>query len=154
MREDLAIAALEHPGEESTRALLGTSDAVFWVDWKATGEDVVAGCEHVVRSGALATAAAADRSLDVRIVCSGKAHTVPEKDGEADLHGILRALNQLLSPRIEIRACVDSFDSDGLAFLPLPPSAWANLEASFGDAVATRFRRIEDRPDLFRDSLT
>jgi len=59
----------------------------------------------------------------------------------------VHTLAQLVKADSDIRMCVETCGNSEYAYLPLPPAAWAQLEAEFGrEAVAWRFLPLP--PDL------
>jgi hypothetical protein len=69
----------------------------------------------------------------------------PVKHERDDEMVVVVTLNRLVREVTEIRFCVDSSRFSDLAFLALPPSEWAALEAEFGaPAVGYRFMPLPD----------
>ncbi len=141
--------------EEAVERLLADHDTVFWVDWREEDDAIVRYCEDILRTGDLSAEVAdidADPGFEMYISYRGQRTKVPLVEGLADRHITLHTLNQLLKPAFEIRVCADSNGMDTLAFLPLSATDWSALEATFGERVERRFRKIEQRPNLFTET--
>jgi hypothetical protein len=149
-------AVLESPTEEAVRALLDDDSTVFWIDGRQEDETIAESCESVLQSGRLSgelvEVDSAD-GYDVFIQFGHRRERVPLSYSDGDRHITLCVLNRVLAPEYEVRFCIDSNGSDTLAFLPLPPEQWAELERRYGEAVGRRFYRFSDRPNLFTDPL-
>ena len=156
MNVTLIKNAIASPSEQAIQALLDEEDTVFWVDWKQEDEDIIGVCENILQTGRLA-AELIDTDLgggyDLYIQYGDKRVRVPLTYSLQDRHITLCSLNAALAPDWEIRFCIDSNDSDTLAFLPLSIHQWEELEQRYSSAVSKRFYKFSARPNLFTDSL-
>jgi hypothetical protein len=145
---------LQSPSEDNVSALLDDDSAVFMVDWREEDDAIVEYCESVLGTGSLSAELVDiddDPGFELYITYAGDRAKVPLVAGPEDRHITLYTLNQVLAPDYEVRVCVDSNVSDTLAFLPLAATDWSALESKYGEAVAERFKRIEEKPNLFTD---
>jgi hypothetical protein len=143
-----------HDSREAVEELLADQDVVFWVDWREEDDAIVGYCEDILQTGTLAAEVLEieeDPGFEMYLDYGDRREKVPLVGGDEDRHITIHALNQIFKPDYEIRVCIDSNGMDTLAFLPLPAADWAELEARFGDRVQARFRKIEERPNLFTD---
>lgn len=140
--------------EDAATRLLADRDSVFLVDWREEDDAIVGYCERILKTGQLRGEIVDvddDPGFEIYIERGPRRVKVPLVVGPEDRHITLFTLNQLLMPDYEIRVCVDSNGSDTLAFLPLSSADWSKLEARFGNVVRTRFRKIEEHPNLFTE---
>lgn len=148
------LQLMTSPSDESLQAMFDDESAIFWVDWREDDDAIPEYCESILNTGALSAECVqmdADPGFEIYIIYKDRRIKVPLVVGPEDRHITLLTLNQVLSPKYEIRVCVDSNGSDTLAFLPLAATAWAEMESDFGAEVSKRFRRIEAKPNLFTD---
>ena len=134
--------------------MLADKTAVFWVDWREEDEAIAGYCETILRTGALsAELVDTDDELGFALHLSYRNRRVkaPLVAGTEDRHITIHALNEILAPDYEIRVCTDSRGMDTLAFVPLAAQDWRSLEARFPEVVRRRFRKIEQRPNLFTE---
>ena len=156
MNLKLVTAVLESGSKEAIRAMFDDETTIFWVDWREFEGDIVRYCEAVINTGSLTyewTKAAEAGARDLYISYGGKRVRAPLLNNSGDRHIALCVLNQVLAPDYEIRFCIDSNGSDTLAFLPLPPVKWTELEQRYGAGVSRHFYRFTERPNLFTDPL-
>jgi hypothetical protein len=136
--------------------LLEDDATVFWIDWRQEDETIAESCELVLRTGRLSgelVEVDSDAGYEVYLQYGDRRIQVPLSYSAGDRHITLCALNRLLAPEYEVRFCIDSKESDTLAFLPLASVQWAEFEQRYGEAVGRRFYQYADRPNLFTDSL-
>lgn len=148
---------LASPDSESIEALLDDEETVFWVDWREEDDVLVEYCEDILQTGELsAEELDADNEAGFELIVQYQDNRikVPLEIGEGDRHITLVAINQVMQTDYEIRFCIDSYGSDTLAFLPLATKDWQALESEFSDAVAKRFYRLTDKPNLFTDPVS
>jgi hypothetical protein len=82
---------------------------------------------------------------DFFLAHGGRRIQAPVKHDRDDDMVVLLTLNRLVKGIAEVRFCVDSYHASDFAFLALPPSEWAALEAEFGaPAVGYRFMTLPD----------
>ena len=149
-------AVLESPTEAAVSALLDDDATVFWIDWRQEDETIAESCELVLQTGRLSAHLVevdSDEGYEVWLQFGDRRERVPLTYSGNDRHITLCALNRVLTPEYEVRFCIDSNDSDTLAFLPLPCEQWAELERRYGEAVGRRFYRFRERPNLFTDAV-
>jgi hypothetical protein len=140
---------------EAVEKLLDDHDVIFWVDWREEDDAIVGYCEDILQTGTLAVEVEEiddDPGFEMYLSYGDRREKVPLVGGDEDRHITIYALNQILKPDYEIRVCTDSKGMDTLAFLPLSVADWAELETRFGDRVHRRFRKIEERPNLFTEA--
>ena len=150
------VAVLESHTENSVRALLDDDTTVFWIDWRQEDETIAESCELILQTGHLSGELAevdSDEGFEVYLQYRDQRLKVPLSYSGDDRHITLCALNRALAPEYEVRFCIDSNGSDTLAFLPLECKKWCELEAQYGEAVAKRFYKIAERPNLFTNQL-
>ena len=149
-------AVLESPTADRIRAMLDDDTTVFWIDWRQDDETIAESCELVLQTGHL-SAELVDggdaREAEVYLHYRDRRVRVPLTYSDSDRHITLCALNHVLAPEYEVRFCIDSNGSDTLAFLPLPCEQWSAFERQYGEAIARRFYRLTDKPNLFTDTL-
>lgn len=136
--------------------MLDDRTTVWWVDWREHDEAIPNNCEAILQTGHLAgelVETDSEAGFEVYVRYRDRRLKVPLTISADDRHITLLTLNEALSPDYEVRFCVDSWDGDTLAFVPLPVSLWGELERQYGPAVAARFARIAVRPNLFTDPL-
>jgi len=141
------------PGKESYKMLYGgneTSKSFFWIDWREREEEIVYGCESVLKTGVLSDERSGERLFityrDVRI-------EVPLTQSPEDRHITLLALNELLFPDYEVRLTMATACEDTAALAPLTCAEWEQLEAEYGaDAVSRAFHRLQKHPILFKEN--
>ena len=146
---------LEEDTTDSAKRLLADRASVFLVDWREEDDAIVGLCEQILKTGQLSAEVVDiddDPGFEIYINRGRRRMKVPLVISTQDRHITLYTLNQLLTPDYEIRVCVDSNGSDTLAFLPLSSTDWSKLEARLGGKVDKRFRKIEQRPNLFTDA--
>lgn len=146
---------LSTESQDAVHDLLADRRSIFLVDWREEDDAIIGDCEEILRTGDLTAQVVPSDSapgFEVFISHRGRRVKVPLGAAPEDRHITVHTLNQLLQPAYEIRACVDAHGSGTLAFLPLPAADWSALEARFGHKVARRFRKIEERPNLFTEA--
>jgi hypothetical protein len=146
------VAAIESRTEEAIHALLIDDTTVFWVDWGQEDETIADACESVLQTGGLRGEMVyvdSDQGFEVWIHYRDMRAKVPLTYSVDDRHITLCTLNRILAREYEVRFCIDSEGNDSLAFLPLKCDEWAALERQHGKAVARRFYRFGEKPNLF-----
>ena len=125
---------------------------MFWVDWRQEDETIPESCEAVLLTGALSgelVEVDSDEGYEVFIKYKNQKVRVPLTYTGEDRNITLSTLNEVLGADYEIRFCNDSSGSDTLAFLPLAPAQWIELERKYGKVVGEHFFKLSDYPDLF-----
>lgn len=137
-------------------------DAVMWVDWREEDDVIVSYCEKILQTGKLSAEckdADNERGFEIWIYYDGKAINIPYEGEGADRDTTLITLNEVLSPKYEIRLWRGSFGGDTLAFVPMKTEEWKDLEKEFGlEKLDNEFMRIKkgvamfemDMDDVFR----
>ena len=156
MNVDVVAIAIHSPSRQTIQALLNDKDTVFWVDWREEDDAIVQDCENILQTGRLKAEVVETTTgggYEIYIQYGEKRVRVPLTYSMQDRHITLCSLNSALAPDWEIRFCLDSNDSDTLAFLPLSIRQWEELEQRYNDAVALRFYKISTNLNPFTDSL-
>ena len=127
-----------------------TDEITYWVDWREEDDAIPEYCEGVLKTGCLSAECVEieeEPGFAVDITYKGKVTRVPLVVGAADRPITMFTLNQVLEPDYEVRYLRASECTDGWCCVPLPTSAWRELEAQYGDRVDWAFTRIT-MPDL------
>jgi TM2 domain len=127
-----------------------TDEVTYWVDWREEDDAIPEYCEGVLKTGCLSAECVEieeEPGFAVDITYKGKVTRVPLVVGAADRPITMFTLNQVLEPDYEVRYLRASECTDSWCCVPLPTSAWRELEAQYGDRVDWAFTRIT-MPDL------
>ncbi len=149
-------AVLESPSREAIEALFDDETVVFWVDWREEEESIVWSCENVLKTGSLSAEVVEVKTgegCEVYIQYYDKRIKIPLTYSMDDRHIAICSLNDILAPDYEVRFCIDSNNSDTLAFVPLTVNDWSEFERDYGDKLSKRFYKIAVKPNLFTDQL-
>jgi len=118
------------------------------VDWREDDADIVAYCAQALE---LQTLTAEWRDEDLLITFEGREVKVPLQIDVADRHITVCTLNDVLSPKYEIRFLVFSHGSDTLGFAALGVADWQELEKANAGVVAENFIDPRKLPNLITD---
>lgn len=150
MNKDFARQLVEHPGDQATKQLFEDAKGVFWVDWREADNYIVKLAADCIGCSNLTAEWVGDK---LHIAFRGKVTAVFLKPEPGQQDTTLRALNKALYPEFEIRYVKASDGGDTLAFMPLKPSDWSELESLFGAKVDSAFGKLEiGSPLLFGDA--
>jgi hypothetical protein len=137
--KDFARQLIEHPGDQTTKQLFESAVGVFWVDWREADNYIVTLAADCIGCSELTAEWVGDK---LHIVFRGKVTAVSLKPEPGQQDITLRALNKSLYPEFEIRYVKASDGGDTLAFMPLEPSAWSELESLYGAKVDAAFGKL------------
>jgi hypothetical protein len=108
----------------------------FAVDWREDDADIVAYCAESLQ---LESLTGEWRDNDLYILLDGRKVKVSLQTDVADRHTTICTLNDVLSPRYEVRFLVFSHGSDTLGFAALSVADWRELEKANPTMVAENF---------------
>jgi hypothetical protein len=91
------------------------------------------------------------RNEDLYVILEGLEVRVPLQIDAADRHITICTLNDVLSPKYEIRFLVFSHGSDTLGFAALSVAEWRELEDANADGVAENFIDPRKLPNLMTE---
>jgi len=117
----------------------------FCVDWGEDDADIVSSCAECLE---LPSLTAEWRGEDLYLILDGREIRVPLQIDVADRHITVCTLNDLLSPKYEIRFLVFSHGSDTLGFVALSVADWRELQKAGADVVAENFIDPRKLPNL------
>ncbi|MBB6019072.1 hypothetical protein HNR77_000129 [Paenibacillus sp. JGP012] len=76
--------------------------------------------------------------------------TIPFADDRTDRDSAIRAMQEMIGPRYQIRWFMESLGNDTLAFLLLSTEQWAELEKQFGkEKLEFHFQPITSESVMF-----
>ncbi|MEK5231292.1 hypothetical protein MHB42_05905 [Lysinibacillus sp. FSL K6-0232] len=111
-------------------------NVLVWIDWREAEEDVIAYFnEQLPITDQIACKIAEidkPRGVDIVLTSQEKMMTIPFADDRTDRDSAIRAMQDMLSPRYQIRWFMESLGDDTLAFVLLPARQWKELEQQFG----------------------
>lgn len=139
------------PGQKSAGLLFDDTESILWVDWREYDEEIIKGCEAIIKTGELAAECEEDSLF---ILYKGQRSAVPLTQSEEDRHITLLALNSALNGDYELRMAWASHGSDTAAFAPLAATDWQGLEHRYGQrAVDFAFFKLQASPNVFTEPL-
>jgi hypothetical protein len=120
----------------------------FAVDWREDDADIVAYCAKAL---SLESLTAEWRDEDLLIIFDGREVRVPLQMDVADRHITLCTLNEVLSPKYEVRFLVFSHGSDTIGCAALSVADWRELEKANAAVVAENFIDPRKLPNLMTE---
>jgi len=120
----------------------------FAVDWREDDADIVAYCAEALE---LESLTAEWRDENLFIIFDGREVKVPLQIDVADRHITICKLNDVLSPKYEVRFLVFSHGSDTLGFAALSVADWCELEKANPAVVAENFIDPRKLPNLMTE---
>jgi hypothetical protein len=151
----IARAMLGTPRTRSSFDHINDNHAAFV--WDDNGEEVeqwnaIAGAAGA--GGGADVTAEGDGESRPRFRYKGAVVEVPILYERGDNTISVHTLAQLVKQDSDIRMCLDTCWNSEYAYLPLPPAAWAQLEAEFGrEAVAFRFLALPPKLGDFYEAV-
>ena len=148
MNAAYAILALsDEVGGASWDYMMNEEGPFLWVDFCEGTDTITERWNEIVGDGTSlvleATSGSSPEGHSEAFVYGGKMLCIPFEYQRGDAMIAVVTLNQLVKENSELRFCLASSGSSEVAFIPLPPSAWRQLESEFGsDTVAKRFRPL------------
>jgi hypothetical protein len=120
----------------------------FSVDWGEDDADIVSYCAQALE---LESLTAEWRDEDLYITFDDREVRVPLLIDVADRHITICTLNDVLSPKHEVRFLVFSHGSDTLGFAALSVADWRELEKANAAVVAENFIDPRKLPNLMTE---
>jgi hypothetical protein len=120
----------------------------FAVDWREDDADIVA---YAAEALELESLTAEWRDEDLFIIFDGREVKVPLQTDVADRHITICTLNDVLSPKYEVRFLVFSHGSDTLGLAALSVADWRELEKANPAVVAENFIDPRRLPNLITE---
>lgn len=111
------------------------------VDWKSFDEDIIDGCESILKTGTLKAEMLENDSYheyDVFIHYQGK-RTIIDYGDEVYRWTTINTLNKVLKERYELKILRSSYDSDTSILLPLSHDDWDALENILGKNLVQKY---------------
>ena len=120
----------------------------FAVDWREDDADIVAYCAQALE---LESLTAEWRDEELFIIFDGRDVRVPLQIDVADRHITICTLNDVLSPKYEVRFLVFSHRSDTLGLAAMSTADWRELEEANAVVVAENFIDPRTLPNLMTE---
>ncbi len=120
----------------------------FAIDGREDDADIVAYCAEAL---ALESLTAEWRDEDLFIISNGRDVRVPLQNDVADRHITICTLNDVLSPKYEVRFLVFSHGSDTLGLAAMSTADWRELEEANAVVVAENFIDPRKLPNLMTE---
>ncbi len=123
------------PGTTSTNLLndnFEPKDNSFWVDWGEEEVYIVEACATALGKNNLVAELVRSESITLQIKYDGTLFNYPLDQSETAQHTTLVRLNEVLSPKYQIRYIWDSQGSDTAAMAVLSHDQWKELERVHG----------------------
>jgi hypothetical protein len=121
---------------------------LFSVDWKQGDDEIVQFCADCLD---LPSLSGEWRDGQLFILLAGHERRVPLVEDIEDRHITICTLNDMLSPKFEIRYIVASGGSDTAGFAALSCADWQLLESECPEVVAENFIDPRKLPNLFTE---
>ena len=118
------------------------------MDWREDDADIVSSCAKALE---LKSLTAEWRDEDLFIIFDGREVRTPLQIDVADRHITICTLNDVLSPKYEIRFLVFSHRSDTLGFAALGVADWRELEEANQAVVEESFIDPRKLPNLMTE---
>lgn len=148
------IHFMQHATDEDVVEQLFENEMLIWIDWREYEEDVISYFNHHLPVGEQIKCEVIniDKPRGVDIVLSTDQHklTIPFADERTDRDTSIRAMQEMVAPRYQIRWYMGSLGSDTLAFVLLPAEQWTELEERFGkEKVEFHFQPVTSESVMF-----
>ena len=130
------------------------SDSLIWIDWRECDEDIPRYMNEVLPEEAQIdyqyVEIEKERGVDIILKKNGVSKSIPYQEDCTDRDTTLRAIQEYLLPKYQIRWFLESLGSDTLGFCVLSAEQWKQLEQEFGlDHVAYYFVPIQEDSVMF-----
>lgn len=132
--------------------LMSNEQCVFWVDWRADEEEVVADCEAILQTRKL-TSTRSDDGEELDIFYGSTQLGVPFIGTTGDRHLALLTLNKAMEGEYEVRMLYASEGLDGVGMVPLSCDAWRRLEQEASEIICRRFHVLSEHPNIFTETV-
>jgi hypothetical protein len=149
MSPDLRKMVIDHDEVGLERAYFDNECPHFFaVDWREDDADIVAYCAEALE---LELLTAEWRDEDLFVIFDSREVRVPLQIDVADRHITLCTLNDVLSPKYQVRFVVFSHGSDTIGCAALSAAEWCELEKANAAVVAENFIDPRKLPNLMTE---
>ncbi|MGE7691323.1 hypothetical protein ACQKMI_19195 [Lysinibacillus sp. NPDC097214] len=119
------------------------SEALVWVDWKDFDESIVEYFNDYLLDEDKINVEIVEndkpRCVDIFLIKDEVKKAVPYDVERTDRDTTLKAVQDFIAPKYQIRWYMDSLGGDTLAFCLLPTEKWLRLEKEYGEEKVTYY---------------
>ena len=119
------------------------SEALVWVDWKDFDESIAEYFnEYLLEEDKINVELVENdkpRCVDIFLIKDEVKKAIPYEEERTDRDTTLKAVQDFIAPKYQIRWFVDSLGGDTLAFCLLPTETWLRLEKEYGEENVTYY---------------
>ncbi|MFF2176429.1 hypothetical protein ACFVT8_08225 [Lysinibacillus sp. NPDC058147] len=119
------------------------SEALVWVDWRDCDESIVEYFnEYLLEEDKINVELVENdkpRCVDIFLIKYEVRKAIPYEEERTDRDTTLKAVQDFIAPKYQIRWYMDSLGGDTLAFCLLPTEIWLGLEGEYGEEKVTYY---------------
>ncbi|GBG07750.1 hypothetical protein PAT3040_02311 [Paenibacillus agaridevorans] len=148
------VHVLQHSSDEAVVEQFFENESLIWIDWREYEEDVIKYFNdqlpesHQIKYEMIEIDK--PRGVDIVLSSGDRQLTIPFADDRTDRDSTIRAMQEMIAPRYQIRWFMESLGNDTLAFLLLSTEQWSELERQFGkDKLEFHFQPVTSESVMF-----
>lgn len=148
------IHVLQHSSDENVMEQFFEHESLIWIDWREDEGDIIQYFNDQLPESDQITCEIIDidkpRGVDIVLSSHDRKLTIPFADDRTDRDSAIRAMQDMIAPRYQIRWFMESLGNDTLAYLLLSTEQWAELEKQFGkEKLEFHFQPITSESVMF-----
>ncbi len=137
---------LSHPSEEALSMIYDQSGLLVWIDWRECEEDLIHYFNTLLPEADRIVCETKDidkpRGIDIILKSDEKEMIIPFADDVTDRDSAIRAMQEIINPKYQIRWFMESLGGDTLAFALLATEQWEELEQQFSKSTVDYYFQL------------
>jgi hypothetical protein len=148
------IHVLRHSSDEDVVEQFFEHELLIWIDWREDEGDIIQYFNDRLPESDQIKCEIIDidkpRGVDIVLSSNDQKLKIPFADDRTDRDSAIRAMQEMIAPRYQIRWFMESLGNDTLAYLLLSTVQWTELEKQFGkEKLEFHFQPITSESIMF-----
>ena len=148
------IHVLQHSADEDVVEQFFEHEPLIWIDWREDEGDIIQYFNGQLPESDQIKCEIIDidkpRGVDIVLSSNDRKHTIPFADDRTDRDSAIRAMQEMIAPRYQIRWFMESLGNDTLAYLLLSTEQWTELENQFSkEKLEFYFQPVTNESNMF-----
>ncbi|MDT0121987.1 hypothetical protein Q9R46_05000 [Paenibacillus sp. RRE4] len=148
------IHVLRHSSDEDVVEQFFEHESLIWIDWREDEGDIIQYFNDRLPESDQIKCEIIDidkpRGVDIVLSSNDRKLKIPFADDRTDRDSAIRAMQEMIAPRYQIRWFMESLGNDTLAYLLLSTEQWTELEKQFGkEKLEFHFQPITSESIMF-----